>query len=157
MYHLCRLHLPKQIIDAIKGSKQWNRTLIAITFDDNGGRWDHQAPPVKDRWGPGTRVPTMFVSTNVRKQYVEHQYYDSTAIMKLIEERWNLLPIGTRDRDQAGFETVFVNYSYVQVGYASYAFAIFGVAFAVVFGIGVLYMLNRRKQAATQQDYQRHR
>lgn len=29
--------------------------------------------------------------------YVDHTLYDTTPILKLIETRWNLRPLGTRD------------------------------------------------------------
>jgi len=54
-------------------------------------------PPVIDRWGPGTRVPTIVISPFARKGLVDHAQYDTTAILKLIEERWNLQPLTDRD------------------------------------------------------------
>jgi phospholipase C len=71
-----------------------------ITYDENGGRWDHVAPPVVDRWGPGTRVPTVLVSPLVKHGHVDHTRYDTTAILKLIETRWGLAPLGARDAAQ---------------------------------------------------------
>ena len=36
--------------------------LIVVTYDENGGHWDHVAPPKGDRWGPGTRIPAIIIS-----------------------------------------------------------------------------------------------
>ena len=36
--------------------------LVVVTYDENGGFWDHAALPKGDRWGPGTRVPALIVS-----------------------------------------------------------------------------------------------
>jgi hypothetical protein len=60
-------------------------------------RWDHVAPPKGDRWGPGTRVPAIIVSPLAKPRYIDHTVYDTTSILKTIEIRWNLQPLGTRD------------------------------------------------------------
>lgn len=86
-----------EIVARIRGSAFWNDTVIVITYDENGGRWDHVAPPVVDRWGPGTRVPTIIVSSFARKGFIDHTQYDTTSILKLIEQRYDLKPLGTRD------------------------------------------------------------
>jgi phospholipase C len=91
-----QLHV-EDIVTRIRGSALWNDTVIIITYDENGGRWDHVAPPVVDRWGPGTRVPTIVVSSLARKGYVDHTQYDTTSILKLMEQRFDLQPLGTRD------------------------------------------------------------
>ena len=88
------------LVRAVRQNPIWPRTVIIITYDENGGRWDHVAPPVVDRWGPGTRVPTVIVSPLVRRGRVDHTRYDTTAILKLIETRWGLAPLGTRDAAQ---------------------------------------------------------
>jgi phospholipase C len=88
------------LVEAVRAGRQWPRTLIVITYDENGGRWDHVAPPVVDRWGPGTRVPTVFVSPLVKRGHVDHTRYDTTAILALIEARWGVAPLGARDAAQ---------------------------------------------------------
>lgn len=85
------------LVKAIQNSSIWNYTVIVITYDEHGGRWDHVAPPVVDRWGPGSRVPAIVISPFARKGYVDHTQYDTTSILKLIEQRWNIAPLGTRD------------------------------------------------------------
>jgi phospholipase C len=89
-----------ELVRAVRASPLWPRTLIVVTYDENGGRWDHVAPPVVDRWGPGTRVPAVIVSPLVRRGHVDHTRYDTTAILALIEHRWGLAPLGTRDAAQ---------------------------------------------------------
>ena len=71
--------------------------MVIITYDENGGLWDHVAPPKIDKWGPGTRVPTLLISPFAKKGFVDHTQYDTTSILKLIETRWGLEPLGTRD------------------------------------------------------------
>ena len=95
------------LVRAVRASSAWPRTVIIITYDENGGRWDHVAPPVIDRWGPGTRVPTVIVSPLAKRGHVDHTRYDTTAILKLIETRWGLAPLGTRDAAQDGLTGAF--------------------------------------------------
>jgi phospholipase C len=86
-----------ELVQAVRDSPYWGDTAIVITYDENGGFWDHVAPPVKDRWGPGTRVPTIVVSPFARKGFVDHTEYDTTSVLKTIEARWGLAPLGPRD------------------------------------------------------------
>ena len=57
---------------------------MVITFDENGGWWDHVAPPQGDRWGPGSRVPALVVSPFAKQGHVDHNFYDTTSILRLI-------------------------------------------------------------------------
>jgi acid phosphatase len=86
------------LIDAIGASPYWRDTAIVITYDENGGRWDHVAPPGPfDRWGPGTRVPTIVISPWAKRHFVDHTRYETVSILALIEKRWDLKPLGARD------------------------------------------------------------
>src|SRR5262245_38150978 len=50
----------RRLVDSLMNSQYWRKSAMIITFDENGGRWDHVAPPPPaDRWGPGTRIPTI--------------------------------------------------------------------------------------------------
>ena len=42
-----------ELVAKIKASPLWASTAIIVTYDENGGFWDHVAPPTGDRWGPG--------------------------------------------------------------------------------------------------------
>jgi phospholipase C len=55
-------------------------------------------PPVIDEWGPGMRVPTVIISPFAKKGFIDHTIYDTTAILKLIETRYGLEPLGKRDK-----------------------------------------------------------
>jgi phospholipase C len=88
------------VIAHLEKSPQWPHALVVITYDENGGFWDHVAPPRADRWGPGSRVPTMIVSPFAKKGYVDHTLYDTTSILRFITRRFDLpvLPgLVTRD------------------------------------------------------------
>src|SRR6185369_6036250 len=98
------------LIRAIMQSPVWNDAAIIVTYDEHGGFWDHVAPPVVDRWGPGSRVPTI-VFSRFAKSGVDKTPYDTTAILKLIEKRWNLAPLGARDAAQADLSTNALNFA----------------------------------------------
>jgi len=85
------------IISKIEQSPLWASTVIVVTYDENGGFWDHVPPPTVDRWGPGLRVPTLIISPFARRGFVDHTFYDTTSILKMIETRYGLAPLGERD------------------------------------------------------------
>jgi len=87
----------EELINAVRSGPDWAHTAIIITYDEHGGFWDHVAPPVVDRWGPGARVPTLVISPLARKGHVDHKRYDTTSILALIEQRWHLQPLTSRD------------------------------------------------------------
>lgn len=85
------------LVEAIYKSPYWAKTAIIVTYDENGGRWDHVPPPVRDEWGPGTRVPTLILSPLARRHYIDHTPYDTLSILKTLEVRFNLKPLNERD------------------------------------------------------------
>lgn len=90
------------IVDRLQQGPQWENTLVVITFDENGGWWDHVAPPKGDRWGPGTRIPALVISPYARKGHVEHTQYDTGSVLRLISRVYDLpvLP-GLKLRDES--------------------------------------------------------
>jgi phospholipase C len=95
------------VVDAIRSSSIWSSTAIIITYDEYGGFWDHVAPPEGDRWGPGTRIPAIIVSPFAKKAYIDHTLYDTTSILRLIETRFKLEPLGDRDAHANGLQEAF--------------------------------------------------
>ena len=90
------------VIAHLQKSPQWARMAVIVTYDENGGFWDHVAPPKGDRWGPGSRVPALIVSPLAKKGFVDHTLYDTTSILRLITGRFNLPPLpGLAIRDTA--------------------------------------------------------
>ena len=85
------------LINAVRNGPDWPTTAIIITYDEHGGFWDHVPPPVVDRWGPASRVPTVVISPFAKKHFVDHNRYDTTSILALIEHRWGLEPLTERD------------------------------------------------------------
>jgi len=90
------------LIAQLQKSPQWGHMVVIVTHDENGGFWDHVAPPKGDRWGPGIRIPAIIVSPFAKKGFVDHTAYDTTSILRLITKRFQLpvLP-GIRTRDES--------------------------------------------------------
>jgi phospholipase C len=86
-----------EVIARLEKSPQWDKMAVIVTYDENGGFWDHVAPPSRDRWGPGVRVPTMIASPFAKQGFVDHTLYYSTAVLKLIETRFGVAPLTDAD------------------------------------------------------------
>jgi acid phosphatase len=88
------------ILSELEKSPQWAHMLVVVTYDENGGIWDHVAPPKGDRFGPGSRIPAIIAGPTVRKGFVDHTMMDTTSILRFITRRWSLpeLPGITRRR-----------------------------------------------------------
>lgn len=85
------------LLARIEKSPDWHETAVIVTYDENGGFWDHVAPPEKDRWGLGSRVPTLIISPYAKKGFVDKTEYETTSILKFIENRFGLAPLTERD------------------------------------------------------------
>ncbi|GFM88996.1 acid phosphatase [Pseudomonas cichorii] len=91
-----------RVIKVLRNSPQWENMVIVITVDENGGWWDHVAPPKGDRFGPGTRIPAIVVSPFARKGTVDHTVYDTASILRLITRIHGLEKLdGLKRRDDA--------------------------------------------------------
>jgi acid phosphatase len=90
------------VISHLQKSPQWKNMVVVVTYDENGGFWDHVAPPKGDRWGPGSRIPALIISPYAKKGFVDHTQYDTTSILRFITKRFSLpkLP-GLESRDAA--------------------------------------------------------
>ena len=91
------------VLRKLRASPQWSDMLVIVTYDENGGYWDHVPPPSGagwgDRWGPGTRIPTLLIGPTVKRGFVDSTPYDTGSILKFITERFGLQPLaGVRAR-----------------------------------------------------------
>jgi phospholipase C len=101
-------------IQAVMEGPAWEKTALIWTYDEHGGWYDH-VPPVPavkpDNVPPalkpgdfpgaydftGFRVPCAVVSPWSKRDYVSHQTFDHTSILKLVETKWNLPALTYRD------------------------------------------------------------
>ncbi len=90
------------VIDHLQHGPQWAHMLVVVTYDENGGWWDHVAPPKGDRWGPGTRIPAIIISPFAKRGFVDHTQYDTGSILRFITERFDLPELtGLKRRDNS--------------------------------------------------------
>jgi phospholipase C len=95
------------VYEAVTSGPRWANTALVINFDEWGGFFDHVPPPratipAADAAAGsdgllGFRVPAMVVSPWSRRGAVATGMYDHTSVLKMIEWRWNLRPLTTRD------------------------------------------------------------
>jgi phospholipase C len=78
------------VIRHLQKGPQWAHMIVIVTYDENGGFWDHVAPPKGDRWGPGSRIPAFIVSPFAKRGFVDHTLYDTSSILLLITKRFEL-------------------------------------------------------------------
>jgi phospholipase C len=92
-----------ELLEKLRASPQWQHMLVIVTYDENGGYWDHMPAPSgpgwSDRWGPGTRIPALLIGPMVKKGFVDSTPYDTGSILKLITRRFGLEPLpGVREK-----------------------------------------------------------
>jgi phospholipase C len=82
------------VYDALAASPQWDRSLLVVVYDENGGFYDHVPPPQAADDEPGmfgsygVRVPAIIVSPWIEPGAVSHTVFDHTSIIKTILMRF---------------------------------------------------------------------
>jgi phospholipase C len=120
------------LVNALMQSSAWKDSAFIFTFDESGGLYDHVPPqptvspdgikpidlpagyictgatgPICDFTYTGYRIPLTVISPFAKKNYVSHTVMDSTAILKFIEERFNLSALTKRDAAQPDMSEFF--------------------------------------------------
>jgi len=104
-----------QLLQTIDNSACAKDTMVVVTYDEFGGQWDHVSPPGQggtpgphDEWGPGTRIPALVISPFLRGNFVvDHTQYDTTSVLRTIEDRYGLAPLSSRDAAVNSMSNVF--------------------------------------------------
>ncbi len=100
---------------AVRDGKDWDSTLLIVTYDEHGGCYDHVPPP----WGAtppddtageqgfdftrfGPRVPTILISPLIEAGSVHRVAdgatpFDHTSVLATVQHRWGLRPLTRRD------------------------------------------------------------
>jgi len=104
-----------QFLDALTANPEvWSRTALFLTFDEEGGFFDHMVPPTpptsavdgastvdtineifpgdashpRGPYGLGMRVPMIVISPWSRGGWVDSQVFDHTSLIRFIEARF---------------------------------------------------------------------
>lgn len=120
------------LVNALMQSQSWSDSIFILTYDENGGFYDHVAPqstvspdgikpldllpgdictitqgPNCDFTYTGYRVPLMVISPFTKKNYVSHTVADYTAWLKLVETRFSVPSLTKRDAAQMDMTEFF--------------------------------------------------
>ena len=94
------------IVNALRESDYWEHSLIIVTYDEHGGRWDHVSPPTNNGiWGDGSRVPGIVIGPFAKRGFVDHTQHDTLSILKTIEKRFGLAPLNNFDAHASSLES----------------------------------------------------
>ncbi len=76
------------------GSSYWDSTAIMIVWDDWGGWYDHEPPPIpagnQGGYQYGFRVPFLFVSAYTPPRFISNTLYDFGSILRTIESNFGV-------------------------------------------------------------------
>jgi len=86
-----------RLMNALQQSKDWNSTLVVLTWDDFGGFYDHVAPPHLDLYGLGPRVPAIIVSPWAKSGYVESRTLEFASVLTTVQRLFDLPPLTGRN------------------------------------------------------------
>ncbi len=94
------------VYNAIRANNDlWNSCLLVVVYDENGGFYDHVAPPAAvppDGYQTiytfdqlGVRVPAVLISPWVEKRVLS-TVFDHTSLLKYVTDKWNLASLTKR-------------------------------------------------------------
>jgi len=112
--------LVKSVYETLRKSPLWKDTMLIITFDEHGGFYDHQPPPVTVSTGDdtnyanvaysfkfeqlGVRVPAIVISAYTQKGTVigsdpkdASTIFDHSSVLATVEKRFGLPALTKRD------------------------------------------------------------
>ena len=84
-------------VNAVMSGACWSSTAIFLTWDDNGGYYDHVPPPSLDAFGAGIRVPLLIISPFVKPGSVYSKFGTFDSLIAFVEANWRLGSLTGRD------------------------------------------------------------
>jgi phospholipase C len=94
-------------INSVAAGPQWPHTAIVFNYDENGGFYDHVAPPQVDERGYGFRVPCIVASPYSKPGHISSETYDHTSVIAFIEKVFGLRSLGGRAAKASPLEDCF--------------------------------------------------
>jgi phospholipase C len=123
------------VYNALRNSPRWNDTLLIVTFDENGGMYDHVAPPVTTAPAPGVvtewdqylqkqctfdftllgpRIPALLISPWLRSGIAKTQY-QNTSILAFIQSLATAGSLTARDASAPSLDSAFAEFGLSQL------------------------------------------
>lgn len=128
-------HLIADVYDALAANHDlWKDSVLIVTYDENGGFYDHIPPPGEDIPNPdgidspnaddtatftvptfsfdrlGFRVPAIIASPRIAKGAIENRRLQHTSVIKTATEIFGLAgPLNERDKSAASFADLLNN------------------------------------------------
>jgi phospholipase C len=106
-------------VNHLAAAPQWKDSALVLSYDENGGFYDHLAPPRVDELGLGFRVPAIVVSPYAKPGHVSSTVYEHCSALALIERTFALPPMTSRDRAANPFEDAF-DFGHRELGWIDY-------------------------------------
>ena len=121
------------VYNALRGSAAcWENTLLVVTFDENGGLYDHVPPPAAPAPVPGTapatfwdpnrnietsfdysllgpRIPALLISPWLSPGVADGQYQNS-SILRLVHDLFGTAPLNARDAAAPSLDGAFAQF-----------------------------------------------
>jgi phospholipase C len=115
------------VYNALRNSPHWNDTLLIVTFDENGGMYDHVPPPtaiapnskVGSEWDEylqanctfdftrlGPRIPALLISPWLRRG-IARQQYENASVLKFIQDLIGAPGLTARDANAPSLDGIF--------------------------------------------------
>lgn len=105
-------HVSQVLAPLMANPEVWAKTVVFLTYDENGGFFDHVPPPTPPAGTPGEflgvhplpadaghtagpvglgmRVPTLVISPFSRGGYVNSELFDHTSLLRFLETRFGV-------------------------------------------------------------------
>jgi phospholipase C len=122
------------VYNALRNSPHWNDTLLIVTFDENGGMYDHVVPPMTAAPQPGTltdpdpythqtfsfdftllgpRIPALLISPWLSSGIANGQY-QNTSILRFIQSMIGAAGLTNRDASAPALDSAFAEFGLSQ-------------------------------------------
>lgn len=95
------------VLHELEARPDWNSTAVFLTWDEDGGFYDHVPPPQVDALGDGFRVPFLLISPYARRGWIDSDVLDHTSMLKFLSVNWGLPTLTAREANASAMLDAF--------------------------------------------------
>ncbi len=95
------------VLHELEARPDWNSTAVFLTWDEDGGFYDHVPPPQVDALGYGFRVPFLLISPYARRGWIDSDVLDHTSMLKFLSVNWGLPTLTAREANASAMLDAF--------------------------------------------------